>query len=124
MRRLLVLILLLPGLAAAQSPNLDDYLVFGTQRVKLKDLQLTTAGCNVGTNCRRPHNNAPCGVLIHTHPVYVDGTQLVGDTTKFRKAGGSVWEVVTNNLTTPPGDITVRNPPLVPFTPPVVGDLD
>src|SRR5262245_34770732 len=124
MRMLALLLALVPALAAAQSPNLDDYLIFGTQRVKLKNLTLATPGCSVGTNCVRPHDNAPCGVLIHTRPTYVDGTELVGDTVKFRKAGGSVWKIVTNHLTPPPEDIEVRNPPLVPFTPPVIPDLD
>lgn len=124
MRSLLTALVLAPALAAAQSPNLDDYLIFGTQRVKLKNLQLTTPGCHVGTNCARPHNNAPCGVLIHTKPVYVDGTQLVGDTMKFRKAGGSVWEAVTNDLTAPAEDVEIRNPPTISFTPPVIPDLD
>lgn len=121
MRLMLALVLALPALAAAQSPNVDDYLIFGTREVKLKDIQVPTGGCSVGTNCARPSRNAPCGVLLHTRPFYADGTQLVGDTTKFRKSGGNVWQIVTNNLTAP---VNIRNPPLVPFTPPVIPDLD
>lgn len=50
--------------------------------------------CNIGVNCGAQATLPECGVLTTGSITMVDGSQLVGDQTFFRKPGGRIWQIV------------------------------
>jgi hypothetical protein len=109
--------------AEAQSPrrDLSAYVVFGLRNANVKDLDVL-GPCNTGVNCAKPSTNSDCGVVSHEDSFYADGSQIVGDQTKFSKSGANVFQVFTNDLQGK--DTTIRDALVDPVTLPIIPDLD
>lgn len=102
--------------------DLESYFVFGMTSVSLKNFNLNGA-CNTGANCAQPATNSSCGVVVHENATYDQGSQIVGDVTRFNRPGASIWQLFSNS---PSGlnNVTIGAPPVQGFTPPILGDID
>lgn len=104
--------------------DLSAYLVFGMRNVSLKNFTLNGA-CNTGVNCENPTANNFCGNITHENASYDEGSQIVGDRSRFNRPGAVIWQLFSNK---PTGldNVVIQSPPGLPeaFTPPVLGDID
>jgi hypothetical protein len=102
--------------------DLESYFVFGMTSVSLKNFNLNGA-CNTGANCAQPSTNSSCGVVTHENATYDQGSQIVGDMTRFNRPGASIWQLFSNR---PSGlsNVTIGAPPVQSWDPPILGDLD
>jgi hypothetical protein len=124
-------VMVLTGTALAANPplktNLDAYFIFSQQSVGLKNFTLLGA-CNVGVNCKQPTTNSACGVATNEDSFFADGSQLAADVTRFNKAGASVWQLFTNQISNA-SNVTIRLPGSKPdgsdpLVNPILDDLD
>jgi hypothetical protein len=113
-----------PSTDRALRRTLDAYFILAMQRAALKNLSLGTA-CNIGVNCGAKNaNRNECGVLSTGSLTMVDYSQVAGDQSFYRKAGGRVWQSFRNNdspldnvqLVAPPPNPETFEPPILPGT--------
>lgn len=107
--------------AAGPSRNLADYVLLGIDRVKLKDQSFVGSG-DVGTNETAGRGLGDSGLSFGRGVVLAAGTQAVGDVCKA--SGTKVFDLFTNRLLSPLGNVTITGTGPTPFAPlPLIAPL-
>src|SRR5262245_58668753 len=106
-----------PARAEMLRRTLSSYFLLAQRKAALKNLSLDAA-CAIGVNCASPDPNSSCGALAVGGVTFVEGSQLAGDKTFFRKPGAVVSQVCRNNRSSL-ANLTMGTQPET-FVPPII----
>lgn len=108
-----------PSGAQPLRQDLGSYLVLAVRSLRLKNTAVDGT-CNVGVDCAAPSNGSgACGSIRTQAVTFTNGAQLVGDEVFFTLRGAQVYQLFRNGGGAL-GNVTIADPPVQPFTPPVI----